>query len=65
MKTNSITELVKAAEVTWDAFLAYGPVDDGRPEGDAFDTALTALMEATCEAKYNPKSGYLSPKTGE
>ncbi len=46
-----IDNLIAAAERVWKAFLAYGPVDDGRPEGDEFDAALTALMEAKHEAK--------------
>lgn len=41
--------LTDACNQAWKAFLAYGPVDDGRPEGDAFDEALTS-MQAHAEA---------------
>jgi hypothetical protein len=36
-------KLVRAARRVWRAFLAWGPVDDGRPEGDEFDRALIEL----------------------
>ncbi len=39
-----VDELNAAAGRVWDAFLDYGPVDDGRPEGDEFDAALDNLM---------------------
>lgn len=39
--------LVKAARAVWEAFLAYGPIDDGTEQGTAFDKALDRLMEAT------------------
>ena len=48
--------LTDAAEDVWKAFLKYGPVDDGRPEGDRFDASLTKLMEAKCEMKAVLKS---------
>jgi hypothetical protein len=38
--------LLAAAERVWETYLAYGPVDDDRPEGDEFSAALDALMEA-------------------
>src|SRR5688572_16248562 len=37
------TRLIQAADRVWRAFLKYGPVDDGRPEGDEFDDALVEL----------------------
>lgn len=40
-------EMFAAARRVWAAFLAYGPVDDGRPEGDEFDTALVDLQALT------------------
>jgi hypothetical protein len=49
-----VAALVKAARRTWRAFLKFGPVDDGRPEGDEFDASLTGLKEAAREAKYCP-----------
>lgn len=42
----------------WDASIRYGPVDDGRPVGAAFDAALDRLNTAIHEAVYNPDSGY-------
>jgi hypothetical protein len=39
-----------AANRVWKAFLAYGPVDDGRPEGDKFDEALTHLPSEARQA---------------
>lgn len=47
--------LLLAVRRVWNAFLAYGPVDDGRPEGDEFDASLMALMEAYHEAKAKQK----------
>lgn len=35
-----------AARRVWKAYLKYGPVDDGRPEGDEFEQALDGLMIA-------------------
>jgi hypothetical protein len=40
------SKLRQAAQRVWEAFLNFGPVDDGRPEGDAFDTALIDLRVA-------------------
>jgi hypothetical protein len=56
---NSTTALVDAAEKVWRASINFGPVDDGRPEGTAFDEALDALMRATKETKYDPLSAYV------
>jgi hypothetical protein len=56
--SQSVTALVRAAKAAWDAFVRYGPVDDGRPQGEAFDQALDALMKATHEVKYDPASGF-------
>ena len=41
MKVKS--RIVEAANRVWKAFMRYGPVDDGRPEGDEFDAALMDL----------------------
>jgi hypothetical protein len=46
-KEKEITDLILAAEWVWDAFLIYGPVDDGRTEGQGFADALTFLMKQT------------------
>lgn len=40
-------DLLLAAQRTWKAFLKFGPVNDGRPEGDAFTVALENLLVAT------------------
>lgn len=42
-----IEKLLVESRNVWLAFLDYGPVDDGRPEGEAFDAALVKLQEAT------------------
>jgi hypothetical protein len=39
-------KLVKAADRVWRAWGKWGPVDDGRPEGDEFDEALLELRIA-------------------
>lgn len=44
--------ILPADRKVWKAFRAYGPVNDGRPEGDAFDEALTELMKSTKESTY-------------
>jgi hypothetical protein len=36
-------KLFEAADRVWKASQKYGPVDDGRPEGDEFDDALLNL----------------------
>lgn len=38
--------LCEAANRVWETWMKYGPVDDGRPEGDDFDTALMELRLA-------------------
>lgn len=43
--------LLKAARAVWNTFLEHGPVDDGRPEGAAFDASLDDLMRATLDAR--------------
>ena len=43
--------LERAANRTWEAYRKYGPVDDGRPEGDEFEAALDALKSALIELK--------------
>ncbi len=45
-------KLIDDANKCWDAFLNYGPVDDGRPEGDAFDEALMALRTSARKATH-------------
>ena len=42
-KLTITSKLVGAARRVWRAFLKFGPVDDGRPEGDEFDRSLIAL----------------------
>ncbi len=37
------SKMVEAANRVWKAFMAFGPVDDGRPEGDEFDAALMEM----------------------
>lgn len=54
--TDPVKRLIQTAEAVWQAYLNYGPVDDGRPEGTAFDAALTALMEAKVEARYHKRT---------
>lgn len=44
-------ELVAAALRVAKACHAYGPVDDGRPEGDEFDESLTNLSALASIAK--------------
>lgn len=39
--------LTLAARRVWRAYLAWGPVDDGRPEGDKFTEALEELERLT------------------
>lgn len=43
--------LLKASREVWQAYLGYGPVDDGRPEGDRFSDSLDELMKATVDAR--------------
>ncbi len=50
-----IGELVKTARAVWNAFLKFGPVDDGTPQGDRFDKALDRLMAAEIAAKHHLK----------
>jgi hypothetical protein len=52
--------LILAAQRVWKAYLAYGPVDDGRREGKMFEAALDKLMKAAVEAKY--RTAGVSPK---
>jgi hypothetical protein len=47
-----LKRLIDAAGRVHKAFLKYGPVDDGRPEGDEFDAALEELMCAEVEARF-------------
>lgn len=44
--------LVEAAHRVWRAFLKFGPVDDGRPEGDEFDDALLHLRATAKRTKF-------------
>ncbi len=46
-------KLFAASQRVCEAYLAYGPVDDGRPEGDDFEAALDSLMKATVGAKHH------------
>ncbi len=41
----------KIAREVWNAYLAFGPVDDGRPEGERFTRALNELMNAEVESE--------------
>ncbi len=52
----ALRELYEAAEAVMSAYLAYGPVEDGRPEGKAFEEALDKLSLARFEAKYTLES---------
>lgn len=45
--------LILAAHRVWQAYLKFGPVDDGRPEGEEFTVALEELSKAKEEAKYS------------
>jgi hypothetical protein len=45
-------KLRKAARRVQKAFLKFGPVDDGRPEGEEFEAALDALADAEAEERY-------------
>jgi hypothetical protein len=58
--------LADAAVQVWTAYLDYGPVDDGRPEGDAFAESLDNLMIAAVGAGAKmPKRRYRKTKKGE
>lgn len=46
--TQAFTDLYRASDRVWKASMKYGPVDDGRPEGDEFDEALVH-MRATAQ----------------
>jgi hypothetical protein len=50
-------KLQKAARRVWKAYREYGPVDDGRPEGDEFEAALDALMAAEIDERYAEDCG--------
>ena len=47
----SDTPLIRAAVAAWNAYIKFGPVDDGRPEGEAFEESLDALMAAIHAAR--------------
>jgi hypothetical protein len=48
-----VFNLLDAANKVWLAYLNFGPVDDDRPEGRRFETALDGLRDAGIGAKYH------------
>ena len=55
MRWSRLPDLLSASDRVWTTFLEYGPVDDGRPEGDEFDAALMNLRFVSNAAKSRDK----------
>ena len=51
-KGQTIDLLIKVADRVWKAYLKFGPVDDGRPEGEEFSDALDHLRGISREIAY-------------
>lgn len=49
-------KLAVAADRVWETWRKYGPVDDGRPEGDDFDEALLELRAVSRKHKHQTSS---------
>ena len=49
--TRLLEEVIRAADKVWESFLAYGPVDDGRKNGEEFDAALVELKKQVNKAR--------------
>jgi hypothetical protein len=52
-KPASLAALMKAAKNVRRCYLNWGPVDDGSPEGKAFEESLDDLLIAILEAKHD------------